>query len=149
MFSRTPTRPLTDIEIADLGLVELCCGSCRARTGLLPLPEVQIADDTWYYCRCCGTEWIATDSWRDRWPPLGDLLFAATWVSFLTVTLFGIIYLVVRDDVYYHGGHGSQSPYFLLVILVAGLTWLILGILASHVLSSLENAVRWMWGTEL
>lgn len=144
--------PLTADELTESDLVTLGCDACRTDADLLPLDPERIADDTEYYCPTCHTQWFAVDSWRDRWPPLGDLLFAATWLTFVTGVLLGIIYLITADSIARYGEHFDQGNY-MATIGVGALCWGAVVVIATSLLRHVENVIRlavcWVWGEPL
>lgn len=146
---------LTKDEITESGLVELCCDTCRDHTGLPPLPAERIADDTWYYCPRCHTQWIATNTWRDRWPPLGDVLFASLFLMLIGTGLLGITLLIAQEAMS-RGGRpylDAHPGWLLAALAVGGFTWLALVIIGSHIFNAATYAVRgvvwWVWGEPL
>lgn len=133
------TSALTPEELAESGLVSLCCGECRANAGLLPLPAERIADHTGYYCPLCYMQWNVTN------PPV-DLFLAITGiitVTYLFATFVGSMLAATFTTRYQW--HWTRDDSVAASLWLGIPLWLALTAVSTVVLHGLNSGLHWVW----
>jgi hypothetical protein len=138
---------LTEAERLECGLITLCCDTCRATAGLLPLHPQAIANHTYYYCPSCCCQWIV-DRAPFRMHPV-DAFFGVTWLVLMVAMMFGIIYLIMVDGMARYGHDYLNNGHVIAALGVGCLCWLVLAIVGARVyslaLTGLALAARAVW----